>query len=505
MWRVGLMTLALAATAVPAAEVPAVVYHDVVRSGGDTYAVSEADFRKQMKFLQRAGYRPIRLTDFARAAQEGVALPDKPVLLTFDDGLVSFREIVLPVLEEYGFPAVLSVTTGWLDGRQVPDTYRGRLLSPETLRVVSQSPLVEIVSHTDQLHEGIPADPFGSLAPAAVTRRYLGKGRYESEAAYRERVRADLRRSHRRLTEITGRPPAGIAWPYGYHNSILLEEAATLGMVMHLTLDDGPADTGEYPRINRRLLHKTRALAGFEQALQTGQREPSVRLLEVVLDDLAEGLPAEQESRIDKLVERVRLLRVNTVIVSPFSRNGEVSFFANDSRPVRSDLLHRVLHRLRTVAGIGNLILRLPADNDDREALRELARRHPYDGLLLSGTPSNAHMAWLSETFGYHRPGLRCGTDRPAPPLGCRDFRLVRVSVSNPGLPAAGSRARVDAPVYYLVSPDAPEARLPGTLRALRRSGARHYGIEQGSWLETPGMLQAVALELARVSGGEAR
>jgi poly-beta-1,6-N-acetyl-D-glucosamine N-deacetylase PgaB len=507
MRQVGLIVLTLMATAVSAADVPVVVYHDIVREGGDAYAVREADFRAQMRFLRRAGYRPIRLADYARAAEEGIALPDKPVLLTFDDGLASFKDIVLPVLEKYGYPAVLAVTTGWLDGRNVPEGYRGRLLTAEALRAVSRSPLVEVISHTDQLHEGIAADPFGSLAPATVTRRYLGNGRYESEAAYRERLRADLRRSRERLTEITGKPPAGIAWPYGYYNSILVEEAAALGMTAHFALDDAPADTREYPRLNRRMLLKVRALAGFEQSLQTARREPPVRLLEISLDELAVGRHEDQESRLKALTERVRLLRINSVIVSPFTRDGRASFFATATMPIRADLLHRVLHQLRAAAGVRRLILRLPAEVTDRAAWQELARRHPYDDLLVSGAPTEATVQWLRETFGFHRPTLRCGSDRPVPPAACRDFRIVRIRPSATDLGVITAQTPADTPVYLLVESGASprDSRLAGTIRALRQQGVRHYGIEQGPWLESPDMLQAVALELARVNGSEAR
>jgi len=506
MWRAGLIALTWMA-AVPAAEVPVLVYHDIVREGGDAYAVREADFREQMRFLKRAGYRPIRLADYVRAAKDGAALPDRPVLLTFDDGLLSFKEIVLPVLEEHGFPAVLSVTTGWLDGRGVPESYRGRLLTPDALQAVSRSPWVEVISHTDQLHEGLAADPFGSLAPAAVTRRYLGKGQYESEAAYRERVRADLGRSRQRLAETTGRPPAGVAWPYGHYNSILIAEAATLGMTAYFTLDDAPADTREYPRINRRLLHKVRAMAGFEQALLTARREPPVRLLEISLDALATGRSEDQASHLSLLIERARLLRINTVIVNPFTRDGRASFFANASMPVRADLLHWVLHQLRTAAGVRRLILRLPARVADRAAWQELARRHPYDALLVSGTPAGTTLAWLQETFGAHRPGLRCGTEQPVPPAACHDFRLLRVPSSARDAHAVAAGLATDTPVYLLVEHDGgqPGNRLAGTIRALRQRGVRHYGIEQGPWLESPGLLQAVAAELAYVNSNEAR
>jgi len=506
MWR-WLFVLLVFPMAASAAEIPVIVYHDIVKSAGNPYAVRESDFREQMRFLKRAGYHPIRLADYANAAQHGAALPDKPVLLTFDDGLRSFQDIVLPVLEQYGFPAVLGVTTGWLDGRDIPDNYRDRLLTPEALRKVSQSPLVEILSHTDRLHDAIPADPFGSLAPASVTRRYLGPGRYESEAAYRARVRADLRHSRDRLAGITGKPPAGVVWPYGYFNSILVEEAATLGMRTHLTLDDTIADTRDYPRINRRLLERVRNLGDFEKDLQIKRRESPLRLLAFRLDSLVTRDRGNTENNLSNLIEQVRLMRVNVVILSPYTSDGKRSFYSGTQRPVVSDILHRVLHQLRMAAGVQAIILRLPRSHLGPAEGQELARRHPYDAILLDGQPDAGEVTRLLKLFRYYRPMLRCGTERPGANTHCADYRIMHVHAAHEVSDRQAESRQNTMPTYYLVSTGMPDK--PGQtaqlLRKIRHAGARHYGLELQNGLESPVELREVAMEMAQASGGSAQ
>lgn len=494
------LLLACMAPALPAAVVPVIVYHDVVHgTSDDPYAVRASDFRAHMNFLRRAGYHPIRLADYVRAANDDAPLPEKPILLTFDDGLASFQDIVLPVLEEHGFPAVLSVTTGWLDGRDVPDNYRGRLLTAAMLQAVSRSPLVEVLSHTDRLHQGLVADPYGSLAPAAITRRYLGEGHYESEVAYRQRVRADLQRSRLRLTEATGRPPAGITWPYGHHNSVLIEEAAVLGMSAQLVLDDALADTRRYPRISRRLLFKAKNLASFEEAIHPPRRVPPARLLEVRLDELVVASGEQQRRWLDRLVEQVRLMRVDTAIVSPFSRDRRAAFFANPVMPARADLLHRALHVLRSAGGVGQILLRLPPDGVSREVYTELARRHPYDGIVLSGAPTASTAADLLGIFSFHRPGLRCGTERGAEIADCRDFRLLAIP-AHADSKLVARQARGQQPIYVLLEDSEAQdhKRLPEILRALRQAGIRHYGLEHGAHFENPGLFQKLAMEMAK-------
>ena len=107
-----------APTTVPlpgAAEVPVLMYHYVseLPPDADVYrrdlTVSPEAFGAQLRYLDEAGYRPITLTDVYLALTEGYPLPEKPVVLTFDDGYRDAYEVVFPKLLEYGFPATFFV------------------------------------------------------------------------------------------------------------------------------------------------------------------------------------------------------------------------------------------------------------------------------------------------------------------------------------------------------------------------------------------------------------
>ncbi len=168
-----MLLLAILCAAAEGAEIPAIAYHDIVeREGGDPSAVTRAAFLEQMAYLRERGYTPVSLAQLEAARRARAVLPPRPVLLTFDDGLESFRQIALPVLTRYGYPAVLSVVTAWADGHGIPPAYRGRVMSWPALREVARSPLVEVISHSHDLHRTIPSNPQGNEAPAGVTRRY---------------------------------------------------------------------------------------------------------------------------------------------------------------------------------------------------------------------------------------------------------------------------------------------------------------------------------------------
>lgn len=497
------MICLLLPAAAAATELPVLVYHDIVSGPSrDDYAVQRDAFAAQLALLHREGYRPVRLRDLAEAAAGRQPLTPKAILLTFDDGLASFREHAVPLLEKYGYPAVLSVVGGWLDGRSVPDEYRGRLLDWAALRELNRSPLIEIVPHTYGLHHSIPSNPQGNVAPASITRRYdTATQRYETESVFRQRLRADLTLARDRLRRELGLSPTAIAWPYGHYDGVLVEEARALGLNVQLTLDDEIMQVKDYPRVTRLAVRYRHTLADFERLLRPEALPEPRRLLEIELDALASQPPAEQERSLSGLLARAELLRVNTVIMSPFSRDASRAFFATPDMPSAGDVLNRVLHQLRTRVAVDRLILRIPAAVKSPAVLRELARRHPYDAVLLDPGQAPGEIERQRLVFAYYRPGLRCGLEASVPKEGCRDFAVVSV-------PPGTERATVTAwqrqdrppPGYFLLQngPEFSDHRLGQSLRALGAAGARHRGLHDQAPLAEPALLRQVAEALGQ-------
>jgi peptidoglycan/xylan/chitin deacetylase (PgdA/CDA1 family) len=97
------------------AQVPILMYHHVsdVPPGADRLrrdlTVTPDNFRAQLQYLADAGYHPVTLTDLYLYLTQGYPLPDKPVVLTFDDGYRDAYEIVFPILLDYGFPGTFFV------------------------------------------------------------------------------------------------------------------------------------------------------------------------------------------------------------------------------------------------------------------------------------------------------------------------------------------------------------------------------------------------------------
>jgi len=98
-------------------KIPILMYHEVASvaaPGFAKYTVSPDSFRKQMRWLSRAGYQALNLDDLVGSPR---SLPSKPVVITFDDGFASCIEHTLPVLTDRAFPAIFYLVAGLIGGR----------------------------------------------------------------------------------------------------------------------------------------------------------------------------------------------------------------------------------------------------------------------------------------------------------------------------------------------------------------------------------------------------
>ena len=97
--------------------VPILMYHyiSVPPAGSDRYrlslSVTPENFDAQMAYLKQAGYHAVTLYDLYDVLAQGKALPEKPIILTFDDGYVDAFTQAMPILHKYGFVGTFFVLT----------------------------------------------------------------------------------------------------------------------------------------------------------------------------------------------------------------------------------------------------------------------------------------------------------------------------------------------------------------------------------------------------------
>jgi biofilm PGA synthesis lipoprotein PgaB len=409
MSRFALAALLLACACAPASAAgtfTVLCYHEVrdeVRDYPDPYAVDSAALVRQFAWLRGNGYAPVSLDDIVAARRGGKPLPDKAVLLSFDDGYLSFYTRVYPLLREFRFPAVLGIVGKWIDSPADGPLSFGEkgtvsdasFPSWSQLREMADSGLVELASHTYDLHHGILANPQGNLEPAATARIYNpATGSYEDDASWRARVRADLARNSDEIARETGHRPRAVVWPYGSYNDELVRISGELGMPIALTLNDG-ANTPDVPltALRRVLIEHNPVLADFATEVRGPLRPQPIRVMQVDLDEVYSAEPAQQERNLSALLDRVEILRPTHIYLRATTAAADAAYFPNRQLPMRADLFNRVAWQLQTRNDV-KVFAMLPVSGFrlPQQAVagiyEDLARFASFDGLVFEDAAS---------------------------------------------------------------------------------------------------------------------
>lgn len=98
---------------------PVLMYHHVTDAPPTSemnarLTVTEADFARQLAYLRCAGYYSITLSQLFESIYNGAPRPEKPVILTFDDGYADAYTGAFPQLKQTGFGGTFAIVTGWV-------------------------------------------------------------------------------------------------------------------------------------------------------------------------------------------------------------------------------------------------------------------------------------------------------------------------------------------------------------------------------------------------------
>lgn len=355
----------------PSQEFEVLSYHDVKDNvDGDLEredtTISTKNMSRHFAWLQAHGYHPINVDDLLEAQSGKKPLPQKPILLTFDDGYESLYSRVYPLLKLYKFPAVSAIVGSWLQvengstvqygDEKVP---REHFLTTQQIKEMADSGLVEFASHTYDLHQGILANPQGNKMPAAVTLQYNPETKlYETQADYLNRVKQDFIKNNMYIQKVTGKLPRLMVWPYGAYSEIATRLAAETGMPLTLTLNDEEnASTNDVIHIDRYLIGANATEKILSEIEMHQLPIDAQRVMHIDLDYVYDKNTEQMNRNIDTLIERVKSLAPTTVYLQAFSDlNGdgiaEALYFPNRHIEMRADIFSRVSWQLRTRANV---------------------------------------------------------------------------------------------------------------------------------------------------------
>jgi peptidoglycan/xylan/chitin deacetylase (PgdA/CDA1 family) len=216
--------------------IPALLIHHVGPRRPGTYpslTLQPRRFERFMRLLRNWGYTGVCSADWS-AWRRGIApLPQRPVLLTFDDGYADLVDYALPALQRLGWRATIFVAVSTVGGRNMwdgPAAGGHRIMSAPDIRAWAL--------------EGIEFGAHGST--------HCDLTQLDSD-----RQRDEVLGGRNALAELVGRPVTAFAYPYGACNDQVRELVATafdLGFGLDEGLNDGRTDR---TRLRRTMIHDT--------------------------------------------------------------------------------------------------------------------------------------------------------------------------------------------------------------------------------------------------------
>ncbi len=198
------------------------VYESRLRDDMSLMQLSPRRFRVQVELLLSAGFSFVTVAELARRARGGVPEPGLAAL-TFDDGMRNNHSIVLPILQEYGIPATVYVTIGFLGGVSpwIASRFGGAMMrEPEVCELAAAG--WELGAHT-------------------VTHADLSTLDYDA-------CRREIEESKEALEAIVGVDVQTFAYPFGRYGQAAIAAVRDVGLLAAVTTGSGSWEPYEMTR-----------------------------------------------------------------------------------------------------------------------------------------------------------------------------------------------------------------------------------------------------------------
>lgn len=190
-------------------QLPVIMYHSILKDEAHAgpYVLSPSALEADLDYLQHNGYETVTVSELVDFVDGKGELPEKPVLITFDDGFYNNYLYAYPLLAERDMQAVVSVigeqTALYTENGQ--ENAYWSYLSAGRLVEMQESGVFEIGNHSFDLHDD-------------SVRKGCLKKRGESLSQYRQMLAEDTRQAQTYLAESGLTPPLCYAYPYGAYS-----------------------------------------------------------------------------------------------------------------------------------------------------------------------------------------------------------------------------------------------------------------------------------------------
>lgn len=208
---------------------PIIMYHSLLKDKNlqGNYVISPDVFKSDVKYLKENGYKIIGTKELIEYSEGRLDLPEKSVMLTFDDGYYNNYIYAYQIAKEENIKFVLSTivinTDASDDCEHLSPSYSHCTWSQ--LKEMISSGNVELMSHTYNLHQNTKRTGITRLPE-------------ESEESYKKLLTADLSKANERFSKELGITPAGFTYPFGAVCSEADEVVREMGFKVSFTCEE---------------------------------------------------------------------------------------------------------------------------------------------------------------------------------------------------------------------------------------------------------------------------
>lgn len=206
--------------------VPIIMYHSLQKDSNrlNDYTISPAMFENDLKYLTESGYTTVTVIDLIDYVYHDKSLPEKSIMLTFDDGYYNNYAYAYPLLKEYNCRAVISpiisMTEKFTQSGEISASYGH--INNDNIKEMIGSGCVEIQNHSYDLHK---------LKP----RRGAEQKRGESFSDYKNYISQDITKAQEYIKDNFNVEPSCFVYPFGAKTENTEQIIKELGFVCTMT------------------------------------------------------------------------------------------------------------------------------------------------------------------------------------------------------------------------------------------------------------------------------
>jgi len=208
-------------------EIPIIMYHSIVNSTAkvNSYIITPAILEADLKYLSENGYTTILAEDLISFVNGQKDLPEKPVMLTFDDGFYNNYSYALPLLEKYDMKATVSILGIYTDKfSAINEAYNNNYtyLSWKQIKEMLATGRIDIGNHTYNMH--------GEGARMGIV-QLPG----ESQTRFISAITEDILRLQDEMSEYLNYRAIVMTYPFGFFSSTVENTVKQLGFMVSFT------------------------------------------------------------------------------------------------------------------------------------------------------------------------------------------------------------------------------------------------------------------------------